>query len=67
MGRLGRYVEKWCDWAKAELAHLVWYIDGTVWYALVFLDAGDDWESLYVDFSSDADFNVPKSTSGLYL
>ena len=49
------------------MAHLVGYIANTVEYKLVFLNSGDSWDELFVDFASDSDFNVPKSTGGMYL
>ena len=67
VGRASRYVEKWNDWSELELTHLVGYIKGTIHHALLFFNAGDSWDDLYVVIWSDASFEAPKSTSGRFL
>ena len=67
VGRVARYVDKWCPWAEAELAHLAGYLSITCGLELVMLNAGDSWDDLLLHAWSDADFNVPKSTTGFYL
>ena len=65
--RVARYADKWCEWAETELEHLVGYVANTTDYCLVFINEGDTWDDLSVEFWADSNFVAPKSTSGEYL
>ena len=65
--RVAKYVDKWCEWAETELEHLVGYVANTTDYCLVFINEGDTWDDLSVEFWADSNFVAPKSTSGEYL
>eukprot|EP00959_Pyramimonas_sp_CCMP1952_P148660 3109979-Pyramimonas_sp.AAC.1 len=63
VGRIARYVDKWCPWAEAELAQLVEYLLVASGFGLVMLNAGDSWDDLSLAAWSDADFHSPNSTT----
>ena len=62
VSRLGRYVERWCEWAEADLGHICGYLAERADLSLVLLNAGDSWDSLRVDIWCDADFSAPKTS-----
>ena len=57
-------MDYWNEWSEKEALWLLGYIKATVGYVLQLLSCGDLWEDMFVTVLSDANFRLPRSTTG---